>query len=71
MAELEVLSRRDFTDVLGEAFHTAFRKAASSGEAAQIYRLIDGLSSDEWSSVLEFVADALDGSVMESSDGQE
>lgn len=62
----EVLSRADFIDVLGEAFHTAFRKASNSDEGASIYRLIDALPEDDWARVLGFVADSLDGAVMES-----
>lgn len=48
-----------FEDVLGEAFHTAFRKASDSPQGTQIYRLIEELPPEDWSRVLEFVSDAL------------
>jgi hypothetical protein len=51
MADISALE-----DILGEGFHTAFRKAAYSEEASKIWKLIDQLPEGEWDAVIEFVA---------------
>lgn len=51
------MNRDDFLSMLGEGFHTAFRKAGDSATATQVHRLIGNLAPEEWSSIVEFVAD--------------
>ena len=53
--EPEKLTRDDFRSLLGEGFHTAFRKALDSPESAQIWKLIDVMPHREWSAILGFV----------------
>jgi hypothetical protein len=48
-----------FILLLGEAFHTAFRKATDCSQAMQIHRLIDQMPAKEWQAVLEFVAEGM------------
>jgi hypothetical protein len=55
------ITRDDFTEVLGEAFHTAFRKATNCEQAHPIWTLISQMPSDDWAAVLDFVADGFDG----------
>lgn len=46
----------EIRELLGEGFHTAFRKATDSPEADAIWKLINELDDDEWASVINFVA---------------
>lgn len=48
-----------FREYLGEGMHTAFRKAGTSDKAQQVHRLITMMSGEEWSSIVDFVADAM------------
>lgn len=43
---------------LGEAIHTAFRKAIDHPNAAQIHRLINELPPEEWGRIVDWIADA-------------
>lgn len=45
--------------LLGEGFHTAFRKATDAPLAMPIHRLLSELDSDDWDAVLSFVMDGL------------
>ena len=42
-------------DVLGEGFHTAFRKATDSAEGTAIWQAINDMDEQEWEDVLKFV----------------
>ena len=57
-AEEEELTTVVDPELLGEAMHTAFRKASDHPTAAEIHRAIDGLPSAEWAAVVTFVATA-------------
>ncbi|MFB0520029.1 MAG: hypothetical protein ACETWD_01210 [Desulfatiglandales bacterium] len=46
-------------DLLGEGFHTAFRKASESKEGNQIWHLIKSLPDEEWGAVIDFVSHPL------------
>lgn len=46
---------QDVSDQLGEAFHTALRKASDHPEAVRAWRAIDALPTEEWDAVLDFV----------------
>lgn len=46
-------------EILGEAIHTAFRKAADSDQATTIWKEIGNLPDGEWSAILDFVADGI------------
>jgi hypothetical protein len=59
-----ITSREEFVALLGEAFHTAFRKASDSAQGVQIYRLIDAMPEDDWAAVLEFVAETVESAVL-------
>lgn len=43
---------------LGEAIHTAFRKAIDHENAMPIHRLISGLPPDEWGRLIDWIVDA-------------
>lgn len=45
--------------MLGEGFHTAFRKATDAPLAMPIHRLLSELDPDDWGAVLSFVMDGL------------
>lgn len=47
----------DIKDLLGEGFHTAFRKATDCDQAHPIWELIRDMPADDWRSVLEMVYD--------------
>jgi hypothetical protein len=51
------MDRETFESMIGEGFHTAFRKAVDSATAAQIHRLIGGMEYRDWAAVVSFVAD--------------
>lgn len=44
---------------LGEAVHTAFRKASDTRRANLIWHEIDALPAEEWGQILDFIADGL------------
>lgn len=60
MADGEI-TRDDFMEVLGEAFHTAFRKATFCEQAHPIWTLISEMPGGDWQNVLDFVASGFDG----------
>jgi hypothetical protein len=45
--------------MLGEGFHTAFRKAIDGPDAMPIHRMISDMRPEDWSAVIRFVADPL------------
>jgi hypothetical protein len=45
---------------LGEAMHTAFRKATDDPNAWRVWKAIDAMDPDAWADVVEFVADGID-----------
>lgn len=59
-----ITSREEFLEFLGEAFHTAFRKASDSAEGVEIYRLIEEMPESDWTSVLDFVTDSIESLVL-------
>lgn len=46
---------------LGEAIHTAFRKATDCDQAHPIWKLIQEMPKEDWEAVLDFVALTPDG----------
>ncbi len=59
------MNRDLLIELLGEGFHTAFRKATDCNQAPQIYRLIEDMSEKSWTSVLDFVAEVIIGATDE------
>lgn len=53
-------TEEEVTAHLGESFHTAFRKAASSKEANEIHRLIHEMDKDDWWAILRFVYECIE-----------
>lgn len=49
------MTRDEFQSMLGEGFHTGFRKAAMGSEADRIWRAIRDMDRGEWGAVLQFV----------------
>lgn len=49
------MPRDEFRSMLGEGFHTAFRKATDCDQAHPIWTLINQMPSGDWGAVLEFV----------------
>ena len=49
-------TKEDLLNYLGEAIHTAFRKATDCEQAHPIWKLIQEMPEDAWGAVLEFVA---------------
>lgn len=49
------MSKKDFTSMLGEGFHTAFRKGTSAPQANYIWKSIQKMDPKEWAAVLEYV----------------
>lgn len=58
-----MIDRDTLRSLLGEGFHTAFRKAVDTATAAQIHRLIAGMPLEHWEAVLSFVADGFPSEV--------
>lgn len=46
-------------EIIGEAFHTAFRKASDHETADRIWRAIKEMPVESWSAVLDFVEECL------------
>lgn len=53
-------SREDFSSMLGEGFHTAFRKGTDCPQAHPIWKLIQEMPPGEWSAVVEFVVSGME-----------
>lgn len=45
--------------LLAEGMHTAFRKATDCPQAMKIHRLIEEMPEDDWSAVVDFVAESV------------
>jgi hypothetical protein len=45
--------------VLGEGFHTAFRKATDCAQAHSIWTLIREMPDEDWSAVIDFVMEGV------------
>jgi hypothetical protein len=53
--------KRDLAmSLLGESFHTAFRKATGAPQSGVIHRAITDMPEPDWEAVLAFVVDGLD-----------
>lgn len=53
-------AREYLVGMLGEGFHTAFRKAVPDSHIAdRVWHLINDMPEDEWAAVLYFVVDGL------------
>lgn len=50
---------QDISDQIGEAFHTALRKASDHPVAWAAWKAIDRLPQDEWDAILKFVCNGL------------
>lgn len=46
----------EVVDILGEAMHTAFRKAGSSSSSSEIHDKIASMDDFEWAEIVNFVA---------------
>lgn len=55
------VTEEDLTEYLGEAIHTAFRKATDCDQAHPIWKLIQEMPREDWEAVLDFVALKQDG----------
>ena len=55
----ENLSKKEVKEVLGEGFHTAFRKAIEGYTANDIWILIKELPDEEWNAILDFVYECI------------
>ena len=53
------MNKKEVKSVLGEGFHTAFRKATVGYTANDIWRLIKELPDEEWNAILEFVYEGI------------
>lgn len=53
-------SRKDFASMLGEGFHTAFRKATDCPQAPTIWQLIHDMPTGSWNAVIEFVVSGME-----------
>jgi hypothetical protein len=53
------LDRETLVSLLGEGFHTAFRKAVDSEEAWEVWQMIKKMPGEDWAAILKFVADGL------------
>lgn len=51
----------DIRSVIGEGFHTAFRKAVDHPYATVIHKLIGDLPDEDWSAVIDFVSGPVTG----------
>lgn len=49
----------DVSEQLGEAFHTALRKASDHPAAWRAHQAISDLPSEEWNAVLDFVRSSI------------
>jgi len=54
----ETVSSSDFKELLGEGFHTAFRKGVEGH--SDIHESITKMDPSDWDAVLEYVVDGLD-----------
>lgn len=54
-------NEEELLSYLGEAFHTAFRKATDCPQAHPIWQLISEMPPKDWEAVLGFVALSVDG----------
>jgi len=59
------LDKEDVISLLGEGFHTAFRKIVQTPEGTEIWRLIQKLDDEDWMAVLEFVYEGIKGQTIE------
>lgn len=48
-------TRTEFSSMLGEGFHTAFRKGTEAPKSSTIWRLIADMEPQDWDSVIEYV----------------
>lgn len=53
------MTRDEFSSLLAEGVHTAFRKATDCHQATPIHRLISEMPNEEWGSVIDWVVDGL------------
>lgn len=53
-------TRQDVKIIMGEGFHTAFRKATDSEQATPIWNLISEMPAQDWDNVLSFVVDGME-----------
>lgn len=58
--KLTKAKRNALAELLGEGFHTAFRKAIEGPNANIIWNHINDLDCEQWAAVLDFVVDGLD-----------
>ena len=57
------MTRDEFSELLAEGFHTAFRKASDHPISDEIWRSIRKLPPCEWGKVIDFVVFGLEGQV--------
>lgn len=53
--EPTIVTRDDLRSLIGEGFHTAFRKALDGPPAHEVWRMIRALPDKEWREVIDFV----------------
>jgi len=59
------MDKENVISLLGEGFHTAFRKIVQTNEGHKIWELIQKLDHDDWIAVLEFVYEGIKGQTIE------
>jgi hypothetical protein len=55
--KLDQVAKEKLIDVLGEVFHTAFRKAVDNEQAMPIHKLIKEMPTEDWREILRWVVD--------------
>lgn len=53
-------TRDRIKSLVGEGFHTAFRKAVDNEQAMPIHRLINDMPAKDWDNIIEFVVSGLE-----------
>lgn len=59
------VTESDIRSMIGEGFHTAFRKAADSMEAAIAWKAIRDMDSEEYAAIISFTADPIIEALLE------
>lgn len=60
MPKLTQGEKYDLRSLIAEGFHTAFRKASDHSAAHTIWMAIRKLPDDEWSQIIDFVAEGIE-----------
>ena len=61
MNDTITISRDELTSLLGEGFHTAFRKSTDHPSAHAIWVLIKDMPHEEYGGIIDFVMEGIRG----------